>query len=175
MVCRSGHWPRKGAPVCLADRGMAFAQGRHEPCLFVETRKAGREGARDLALGNDHDAVVVGDAFLLRQMVANLVDNACDFAPADSDVTVALTPRAGDRLAITVADRGPGVPAYALDRVFERFYSLPRPHGGSRSSGIGLAFVAEVAALHGGRATLANRDGGGAVATIELPRPSATS
>ena len=121
------------------------------------------------------DAVVVGDAFLLRQMVANLVDNACDFAPAESDVTVALAPRAGDRIAITVDDQGPGVPAYALDRVFERFYSLPRPHGGSRSSGIGLAFVAEVAALHGGRAALANRDGRGAVATIELPRPSATS
>lgn len=121
------------------------------------------------------DAVVVGDAFLLRQMVANLVDNACDFAPADSDVTVTLAPRAGDRIAITVDDQGPGVPAYALERVFERFYSLPRPHGGSRSNGIGLAFVAEVAALHGGRATLANRDGGGAVATIELPRPSATS
>lgn len=121
------------------------------------------------------DAVVVGDAFLLRQMVANLVDNACDFAPADSDVTVTLARRAGDRIAITVDDRGPGVPAYALDRVFERFYSLPRPHGGSRSSGIGLAFVAEVATLHGGRAALANRDGGGAVATIELPRPSATS
>ncbi|PBS13951.1 two-component system sensor histidine kinase CreC [Lysobacteraceae bacterium NML93-0792] len=121
------------------------------------------------------DTVVVGDAFLLRQMVANLVDNACDFAPADSAVTVTLAPRAGDRIAITVDDQGPGVPAYALDRVFERFYSLPRPHGGSRSSGIGLAFVAEVAALHGGRAALANRDGGGAVATIELPRPSATS
>lgn len=118
------------------------------------------------------DAVVVGDAFLLRQMVANLVDNACDFAPADSDVTVTLARRAGDRIAITVDDRGPGVPAYALDRVFERFYSLPRPHGGSRSSGIGLAFVAEVATLHGGRAVLANRDGGGAVATIELPRPA---
>ncbi|MDC7806648.1 two-component system sensor histidine kinase CreC [Luteimonas sp BLCC-B24] len=121
-------------------------------------------------------ASLFGDAFLLRQMVANLVDNACDFAPAGSVVDVTLAPVAGGRLAITVADRGPGVPAYALDRVFERFYSLPRPHGGSRSSGIGLAFVAEVAALHGGRATLGNRDGGGAVATLELPQwPGATS
>ena len=62
-----------------------------------------------------------------------------------------------------VVDRGPGVPDYALPRVFERFYSLPRPEGGSRSSGLGLCFVAEVAALHGGAATLDNRDGGGAV------------
>ena len=70
---------------------------------------------------------------------------------------------------VTVADRGPGVPDYALERAFERFYSLPRPGGGSRSSGLGLCFVAEAAALHGGLATLANREGGGAVATLSLP------
>jgi two-component system sensor histidine kinase CreC len=69
----------------------------------------------------------------------------------------------------TVADRGPGVPDYALPRVFERFYSLSRPDGGSRSSGLGLCFVAEVAALHGGSAGLGNREGGGAVATLEIP------
>lgn len=128
----------------------------------------------DLAIDERcRDAAVVGDAFLLRQMVANLVDNACDFAPADSVVAVALEPRAGDRIAITVADRGPGVPAYALGRVFERFYSLPRPGGGSRSSGIGLAFVAEVAALHDGHATLVNRPDGGALASVDLPRAQA--
>jgi two-component system sensor histidine kinase CreC len=53
--------------------------------------------------------------------------------------------------------------------VFERFYSLPRPQGGSRSSGIGLCFVAEVAALHGGSAALENRAGGGALARLDLP------
>ena len=72
-------------------------------------------------------------------------------------------------LKLEVIDSGPGVPDYALPRVFERFYSLPRPDGGSRSSGLGLCFVAEVAALHGGRAELANREGGGAVATLILP------
>jgi two-component system sensor histidine kinase CreC len=61
------------------------------------------------------------------------------------------------------------VPDYALARAFERFYSLPRPAGGSRSSGLGLCFVAEVAALHGGEATLVNRPGGGAVASLLLP------
>src|SRR4029453_4542498 len=66
-------------------------------------------------------------------------------------------------------DQGPGIPDYALTRVFERFYSLPRPEGGSRSSGLGLCFVAEVAALHGGRATLENVRDGGAIATLELP------
>ena len=55
-----------------------------------------------------------------------------------------------------------------LQRVFERFYSLPRPDGGSRSSGLGLPFVAQVAVLHGGHAELLEREGGGSVARLIL-------
>ena len=58
---------------------------------------------------------------------------------------------------------------HALERAFERFYSLPRPAGGSRSSGLGLCFAAEAAALHGGESRLANRPGGGACFTFSLP------
>ena len=76
--------------------------------------------------------------------------------------------REGERLQLSILDRGPGVPDFALARVFERFYSLPRPDG-ARSSGIGLSFVREVAALHGGEVRLGNRAEGGAVAELELP------
>jgi two-component system sensor histidine kinase CreC len=109
-----------------------------------------------------------GDAFLLRQALVNLIDNAADFSPQRGDVDLRMT---GDdrQLRIEVADRGPGIPDYALPRVFERFYSLPRPDGGSRSSGLGLCFVAEVAALHDGSVELRNRDGGGAIATLSIP------
>ncbi|HZV22933.1 MAG TPA: ATP-binding protein, partial [Luteimonas sp.] len=113
-------------------------------------------------------AQVVGDAFLLRQALVNLIDNAADFSPTGSAIDVQIT-ATGTHTRIEVADRGSGVPDYALPRVFERFYSLPRPEGGSRSSGLGLCFVAEVAALHGGDARLGNRAGGGAVAVLELP------
>lgn len=113
-----------------------------------------------------------GDPFLLRQALSNLIDNACDFSPAGGVVEVdARLSESG--VAITVADRGPGIPDYARDRVFERFYSLPRPGGRSRSSGLGLAFVAEVASLHGGRVQLMPREGGGTRALLELPLPSA--
>ena len=111
---------------------------------------------------------VRGDAFLLRQLLSNLVDNACDFSPPGGTVDVSVTVDA-DQLHIAVADRGPGIPDYALPRVFERFFSLPRPGGRSRSSGLGLAFAAEVATLHGGDVRLGNRDGGGTLATLELP------
>ena len=114
------------------------------------------------------DDTVPGDPFLLRQALVNLLENAIDFAPTGSTIEVALHRDAG-RLRIDVADRGPGVPDYAIGRVFERFYSLPPPGGGSRSSGLGLCLVAEVAELHGGSAALANRNSRGAVASLELP------
>src|SRR5688572_7475237 len=113
-------------------------------------------------------ATVEGDAFLLRQAVANLVENAAAFAPAESVIEVSIV-REDANVVVRVLDAGPGVPDYALPRVFERFYSLPRPEGGSRSSGLGLCFVAEVAGLHGGQAALANRETGGAIATLALP------
>jgi two-component system sensor histidine kinase CreC len=114
------------------------------------------------------DASILGDAFLLRQALLNLFENAADFAPEGSEIEVRIA-RSAAILRIDVADRGPGVPDYALGRVFERFYSLPRPQGGSRSSGLGLCFVGEAAELHGGRAELSNRDGGGAMASLLLP------
>src|SRR5690606_10943665 len=92
-----------------------------------------------------------GDRFLLRQMLGNLLDNAIDFSPRGG--VVMLSSRVdGTRLRIEVTDQGGGIPDYAAGRVFERFYSLPRPGTGVRSSGLGLGFVREVAALHGGEA-----------------------
>ena len=111
---------------------------------------------------------VEGDAFLLRQALGNLVENASDFAPAGSAVELYAKVDDG-RVVLRVCDRGPGVPDYARERVFERFYSLPRPDGGHRSSGLGLCFVAQVADLHGGEAALANRPDGGACASLHLP------
>jgi two-component system sensor histidine kinase CreC len=116
----------------------------------------------------DNVQAVQGDAFLLRQALGNLVENASDFSPAAAAIELHAGCRDG-RIELAVRDRGAGVPDYARERIFERFYSLPRPDGGSRSSGLGLGFVAEVADLHGGSAHVAPRAGGGTVATIVLP------
>lgn len=118
-------------------------------------------------IGNDLPQVR-GDAFLLRQALVNLIDNAADFSP-DSGVVELRASADRDGMLLELCDRGPGIPDYALPRVFERFYSLPRPHGGSRSSGLGLCFVAEVAVLHAGRIELVNRDDGGVCARLHLP------
>ncbi len=111
---------------------------------------------------------VKGEAFLLGQGVGNLVQNAIEFTPAGGDVTVTVS-TAGGRANVTVDDTGPGVPDFALARVFERFYSLPRPDTGRKSSGLGLSIVREIGRLHGGEVVLENRPGGGARATFWLP------
>jgi two-component system sensor histidine kinase CreC len=115
------------------------------------------------------DVQVEGDPFLLRRAVSNLLDNALDFAPAGSAVVLELqaTPR---EARITVRDAGPGLPEYAQGKVFEKFYSLARPHSGKKGTGLGLAFVREIATLHHGHAALANAPEGGALATFTLPR-----
>ena len=108
-----------------------------------------------------------GDALLLRQALGNLLDNAIGFAPVGSTVHLAAR-RADGTVEISVRDTGPGIPAYAEARLFERFYSLPRPDG-AKSTGLGLPFVREVAALHGGSVQVANAEGGGCRATLLLP------
>ena len=76
----------------------------------------------------------------------------------------------GRDVVVEVSDTGTGIPEYAMDRIFERFYSLERPGTGRKSSGLGLAFVREVAALHGGEVHIENRAGGGAAARLSIPR-----
>jgi two-component system sensor histidine kinase CreC len=111
---------------------------------------------------------VRGEPFLLRLAVGNLLQNAVDFSPAGGTIT--LTGGSGtDGVFLAVADAGPGVPDYALERVFERFYSLQRPDTRHKSSGLGLAIVREIAGLHGGAVRLENRSEGGAVATLQFP------
>jgi len=122
-----------------------------------------------LATGGARDAQLCGDRYLLRQALANLVDNAIDFSPAGASVNIDIVADA-DTLRFEVADAGPGVPDFALPRLFERFYSLPRPDTGRKGTGLGLAFVREVARLHRGDADFRNRPAGGGLATLRLPR-----
>ena len=151
----------KPEPVDLA----AIAREAAEQCA---PRLA--QGGLRLTLDLAEDLPLLdGDPFLLRQALVNLIDNAADFSPAQGEIALRLY-RDGEAQRVDVGDRGTGVPEFALPRVFERFYSLSRPAGGSRSSGLGLCFVAEVAALHGGHAALSNRDGGGALASLVLSR-----
>lgn len=109
-----------------------------------------------------------GDAFILRAAVTNLLENAVDFSPVGQAVEISLR---GDEtiVELQVRDHGPGIPEYAKDRIYERFYSLKHHSSGRKGTGLGLTLVHEAAELHGGNIVLKPAEGGGTVAILEFP------
>jgi two-component system sensor histidine kinase ChvG len=108
----------------------------------------------------------------LETAIGNLLDNAVRFSPAGEAVN--LTIEGGpqeDLIRFTVRDRGPGIPAAILPRIFDRFFTTDAERDGT---GLGLAIVKSVAETHGGRVIVDSRPGEGATFTLELPyRPKA--
>lgn len=130
--------------------------------------KAQRLGVEVIVEAKD-DVRVRGDAFLLHRAIANLLDNALDFSPRNGTVEISAASE-GKTVKIVVRDHGTGIPDYAIDRVFDKFYSLARPGTNRKGTGLGLAFVREIAQLHGGRVWVGNAEGGGGEAVVEMRR-----
>lgn len=108
---------------------------------------------------------VRGDRRQLASAVQHLVENAVKFSPSGAAVEVAVTSDGTD-VEIAVRDRGPGIPARDLERVFERFYRVERPGAGA---GLGLAIVRHVAGRHGGQVAVRSTEGQGSKFTLRLP------
>jgi len=119
----------------------------------------------------DEQVTVPAERFLIRQAVANLLQNAVEFSPRDGEITVSVH-LIGPMAEIAIRDHGPGIPDYAADRVFDRFYSLQKPDTGKKGTGLGLTFARETAALHGGTVSTRNCPDGGVCATLRLPLAS---
>ena len=127
---------------------------------------ATRRGVR-LRFSVEEPVKLSGDRFLLGQAVSALLENALDFSPSGSTVECSAR-QEGTRALIIVDDHGPGIPDYAKTRIFERFFSLPRPGGAPRSTGLGLSLVQEIAELHHGTVTVDSRPDGGVSAVISV-------
>ncbi|HKG56867.1 MAG TPA: HAMP domain-containing sensor histidine kinase [Candidatus Limnocylindrales bacterium] len=113
------------------------------------------------------EPVVVGtEPRRLERILGNLLDNAREHGGGESVEVELLV--GSDEVTIAVADRGPGVPADRLGRIFERFYKAD-PSRRSGSSGLGLAIAAEHAELLGGHLLAANRPEGGLRIELRLP------
>lgn len=109
------------------------------------------------------------DPVAFPQAILNLLDNAVKYGPAGQDVRLELA-RSGTRARVSVADRGPGIPADARERIWEPFSRLERDRESAvTGSGIGLSVVREVAEGHGGRVRVEDREGAGARFVIEVP------
>ena len=117
----------------------------------------------------DHRLAVVGDRRQLVSAVHNLVDNATKYSDAGSPVEVSAA-LVGPNVEITVRDRGVGIPARDLERVFERFYRVDRARSrDTGGTGLGLAIVRHVASNHGGQCRVASREGEGSAFTLVVP------
>ena len=106
---------------------------------------------------------VQGDPLLIRQAVDNLLYNAIDFAAGHSEIKISLAENS-KQIELCVYNQGEPVPEFALDKIPQRFYSLPRADG-ARSSGLGLNFVSEIMRLHRGSFVLRNH-GNGVLASL---------
>ena len=116
----------------------------------------------------DH-AEIEGDSFLIARAIGNILQNAIDFSEA-GDVIELQVCEAASTFSVLVLDEGERVPEFALGKVFERFFSMPRPSTSKKSSGLGLAFVKEIMELHQGAVMIDNRDEPGVMVELKFPK-----
>jgi signal transduction histidine kinase len=150
-------------PVDLAD-----AAARAAGILGVRAHN------RDTALvleGERGAAIATAEFRRVLQILINLVGNAIAYSPASSTVTISAFPSSEGRVAVSVADQGPGVSPEQAARVFDKFERLGRDSDGGKDkgSGLGLYISRRLAEAMEGALTVASAPGGGALFTLELP------
>ncbi len=115
--------------------------------------------------------IVFADAELTARVLVNLLSNALKFSPKDTSVEVKVTPHPHDMIAISVSDRGSGIPKEWAEKVFSKFAQVEaRKAGVSIGSGLGLTFCRLAVEAQGGRIWLESAVGKGTTVTFTLPR-----
>ncbi|MCH7335314.1 two-component system sensor histidine kinase CreC [Acinetobacter sp. NIPH 2699] len=100
---------------------------------------------------------IYADPFWLKQALNNLLDNARDFCPQQGKIAIQISKNETHKnIAILFFNEAEAIPEYALNRVFETYFSLPRPHNQQRSTGIGLSIVQQIIQQHHGQITVQN-------------------
>ncbi len=113
--------------------------------------------------------VVIADPDLLAQAVTNVIANAVKYSPPSEEIRVSVRTDGSD-LVIEVADKGYGIASEDVERIFEKFYRVPRVESADEpGTGLGLAFVREIMDSHGGYVTVESEVGVGSTFTLRLP------
>jgi two-component system sensor histidine kinase KdpD len=131
----------------------------------VEHRLGDRKVSADLPA--DLPLVQIDDV-AIEQVLVNLIDNALEHTPGDVPIDIAARATDG-RIVVDVSDRGPGLPAGAEERVFDKFFRAHATGLSRRGIGLGLAICRGIVEMHGGTISACNRPGGGAVFRFTLP------
>lgn len=154
--------------------GLATAESDDEPFEHVDlgelatrsVRRAERRTGRTFTIATQHTPLNGQSRSLLR-VIDNLLENAAKFSSAPSAIDVNV-----HDYALEVRDHGPGIPPDDLPKIFERFYRATTSRT-MPGSGLGLSIVHDIAQLHGGTVHASNAPDGGAVFTVNFPRPVA--
>jgi signal transduction histidine kinase len=139
----------------------------HEACDIFRS-PAEDKGLR-LVCSGDHNIRISGDRRLLQRMVANLLDNAIKYTPANGRVDISVTVRAEQPVQITIQDDGRGISEKDQAHIFERFYRCD-PSRSQAGTGLGLSFARAVARAHKGEIIVASVPGEGSTFTVTLPK-----
>lgn len=123
-----------------------------------------------IILNEKSNGVVIGDRDQLIMAVHNLIENAINYSPEKTRVTVTISD-AGELIEVTVADQGIGIAETEQERIFERFYRVdPARSRETGGTGLGLSIVKHVALNHGGEIGVWSKEGVGSTFTLRLPR-----
>jgi C4-dicarboxylate-specific signal transduction histidine kinase len=127
-----------------------------------------RMRAIDVSVQRTGDLHVLGNAIQLEQVFINLLTNARDaLADADRREVAITAAEEGEKVSISVADSGPGIPPEIAQRIFDPFFTTKEVGGGT---GLGLSITYSIVKEHGGQIWVDGRPGEGAVFHIEVPR-----
>lgn len=113
---------------------------------------------------------ILGNRNYLSLSIENLIRNSIDFANQNDTIRIRIEENPDHSVDFSILDEGHSIPDFALDRITEKFYSLPRPTNNRKSSGLGLSIVSQIVELHGGKLNVQNRSPRGVEVSIQFPK-----
>jgi two-component system sensor histidine kinase SenX3 len=156
-----------GGEMLMADIDMADVAAE---AIERVSPIAMRKGVPLLLKSDKGVAIVSGDFFQLVSATANLVENAVKYSDQTHQVDVRVL-TTETTVSVEVEDRGIGIPADSIDRIFERFYRVDRARNrATGGTGLGLSIVRHVATNHGGEVNVRSREGEGSTFILQIPR-----
>jgi two-component system, OmpR family, heavy metal sensor histidine kinase CusS len=124
---------------------------------------------KELKIITSGKGTITADRILLQRAIGNLIANAVQHSPPNSEIQAAISSDK-DAVEISISNRGPGIPAEHLQRIFDRFYRMDNARSRSDTgSGLGLAIVKSIMELHGGHVTVASKTGELTTFTLHFP------
>ncbi|MDX6711305.1 MAG: hypothetical protein QOH96_2321 [Blastocatellia bacterium] len=134
------------------------------------------EKDQTIEIAGDANIFVSADRLLLRQAIANLLDNAIKYSPTNSRITIQVLLGTKNTARLDISDEGPGIPVEHRSHIFDRFYRIDQARSRELGGvGLGLSITRWVVEAHGGEISLSSQEGQGATFTVSLPVASVVS